>query len=233
MEDNDKKSLNYKQENKNKYEDMHKYRNVYFITGTAYAGKSTMAKLLSEKYNGIHCEENYHDRLSDKLDKTEFPGLCYTRDLKDWRHFIRRTPDEYANWISVTNKECEKLELIILEDLIKENKKIFVDTNISVETLMKISDKDHVLIMLADPYISVNRFFERPDREKQFLYKLLMNEENPEKALENFKKCLEKINNEEEYNRFLNCGFNVIIRDESRSIDDTLKLVEKLFKLRK
>ena len=210
-----------------------KYENVYFITGTAYAGKSTMIKLLADKYNGRLCEENYHDRLSDTLDSKEFPGLCYTRDLKDWRHFIRRSPDEYANWIHMTNKECEKLELIILEELIKENKKIFVDTNISVETLMKISDKDHVLIMLADPYISVHRFFERPDREKQFLYKLLMNEKNPEKALDNFRKCLERINNEEEYNRFFNCGFNVIIRDESRSIDDTLKLVEKLFKLSK
>ena len=52
-----------------------KYKNVYFITGTAYAGKSTMAKLLSEKYNGIHCEENYHDRLRYTLDKNEFPGL--------------------------------------------------------------------------------------------------------------------------------------------------------------
>ena len=28
-----------------------KYNNVYFINGTAYAGKSTMVKLLAEKYN--------------------------------------------------------------------------------------------------------------------------------------------------------------------------------------
>ena len=32
--------------------------------------------------------------------------------------------------------------------------------------------------MLADPDISVNRFFDRPDREKQFLYQLLIKEEN-------------------------------------------------------
>ncbi len=209
-----------------------KYKNVYFINGTAYAGKSTMVKMLAEKYNGILCEENYHDRLSDTLDTKEFPGLCYTRDLKDWSHFIRRTPDEYENWIKTTSKECEKLELIILEDLIKENKKIFVDTNVSIETLMKITDKEHVLIMLADPSISVNRFFERPDREKQFLYQLLMKEENPTKALDNFKKCLERINNEESYNKFLNSGFNVIIRDESRTIEETLELVEKLFNLK-
>lgn len=47
-----------------------------------------------------------------------------------------------------------------------EGKPVFVDTNISIETLKKISDTDHVLIMLADPDISVNLFFNRPDKEK-------------------------------------------------------------------
>lgn len=32
--------------------------NIFFINGTAYAGKSTMVKRLAEKYNGIACEEN-------------------------------------------------------------------------------------------------------------------------------------------------------------------------------
>lgn len=208
-----------------------KFKNVYFINGNAYAGKSTMVKLLAEKYNGILCEENYHNAYLSDLDKNEFPGLTYTRDLKDWRHFIRRTPDEYEHWINITSKECEILELQILEDLIKEDKLIFVDTNISIETLLKISDKDHVLIMLADPDISVNRFFERPDREKQFLYKLLLNEEDSEKALLNFRNCLKRINTKEKYDEFLNSGFNVIIRDEKRSIEETLELVERSFKL--
>ena len=35
-------------------------RNCYFINGTAYAGKSTMCRMLAEKYNMIHCEENYN-----------------------------------------------------------------------------------------------------------------------------------------------------------------------------
>ena len=209
-----------------------KFKNVYFINGNAYAGKSTMVKLLAEKYNGVLCEENYHNAYLSDLDKNEFPGLTYTRDLKDWRDFIRRTPDEYEHWINITSKECEILELQILEDLIKEDNLIFVDTNISIETLSKISDKDHVLIMLADPDISVNRFFERPDREKQFLYKLLLNEADPDKALLNFRNCLKRINTKEKYNEFLNSGFNVILRDEKRSIDETLKLVERSFKLK-
>lgn len=60
-----------------------------------------------------------------------------------------------------------------------------MDTNISIETLKKISDKKHVMIMLADPMISVKSFFERPDKEKQFLYQLLLAEKDSEKAIAN------------------------------------------------
>ena len=40
-----------------------RFSNVFFINGTAYAGNSTMVKMLAEKYNGIACEENYHDSM--------------------------------------------------------------------------------------------------------------------------------------------------------------------------
>ena len=208
-----------------------KFGNVYFINGTAYAGKSTMVKALAEKYDGIACEENYQDALLDDLDSREFPSLTYTRDLANWSDFIRRTPDEYRAWIDGCIKECTILELKILDEVSKKGKKVFVDTNIPVETLWTISDKDHVLIMLADPDISVRRFFERPDREKQFLYQLLMKEDNPEKALDNFRECLKKVNSVDAYNKFLNSGFNVIVREEARTIGETLALAEKAFRL--
>ena len=209
-----------------------KFNNVYFINGTAYAGKSTMVKLLAKKYNGIACEENYHDRLISQLSSSEFPNVTYTRDLVNWSEFIRRTPDEYEAWINGCIKECTVLELRILEELAKQGKRVFVDTNIPIEVLKTITDKEHVLIMLADPNISVDRFFERPDKEKQFLYQLLLKEENPNKAIDNFKECLKRINSKENYDNFLNSGFHVLFRDEKRTIDETLLLVEKLFQLR-
>ncbi len=209
-----------------------KFSNVYFINGTAYAGKSTMVKLLAEKHNGIACEENYHNAVIADLDSREFPGLTYTRDLKNWSDFVRRTPDEYEAWIKRTTEECTILELQILEELSKQDKLIFVDTNIPIEVLTDISDKDHVLIMLADPDISVNRFFERPDKEKQFLYLLLLKEERPNEALENFRKCLMRVNSKEIYNHFLNSGFNVILRNEERTIEETLLFVENLFNIK-
>lgn len=207
------------------------FENAYFIRGSAYAGKSTTVKLLAEKYGGIQCEENYHDRLLDEPDSKEFPCLTYTRDLKDWHDFIRRTPEEYLAWVDGVAKECEILELRILKDLCKQGRPVFVDTNISLETLREIAPHDHVLIMLADPMISVNRFFERPDREKQFLYKLIMEEPDPEKALENYRQGLMLINSQERYDRYLNSGFNVIKRDENRTVEQTVLLAEKAFGL--
>ena len=192
-----------------------------------------MVKLLADKYEGIACEENYHDELLDGLDKEQFPALTYTRDLEDFHDFIRRSPEEYEAWIDDVSKECEILELRILDNLVKENpdKKIFVDTNISLETLKNIANPQHVLIMLADPMISVKRFFERPDKEKQFLYQLIMEEPDPEKAMENYREGLTRINSKERYDKFLNSGFNVILRDEDRTIEQTLALVEQTFGL--
>ena len=201
--------------------------NMYFITGTAYAGKSTMIKLLAERFDGIACEENYHDQLLPELDSKEFPAVTYTRDIKDWHDFVKRSPQEYSDWFDQAKAECEILEMRILEELSKQNKKIFVDTNISLETLRTRFNPDHVVIMLAEQDISVKRFFERPDPEKQFLYQLLLELPDPEKAIANFREGLTMINSKENYEKMQNSGFKVIYRDETRSKEETLDLVAR------
>ena len=208
------------------------FKNVYFINGNAYAGKSTMVRMLSEKFGGVFCGENYHDSLLPGLSREEFPCLTYTRDLEDWHDFIRRTPEEYEAWFDGVSKECETLELRILEELSGREKPVFVDTNISPETLKTVAEPGHVLIMLADPMISVNRFFERPDREKQFLYRLITEEPDPERAMENYREGLKRINSRERYDRFLHSGFPVLLRDERRTAEETLSIVEDYFALR-
>ena len=58
-----------------------------------------------------------------------------------------------------------------------------------------------------------------------------MEEPDPEKAMENYRQGLIKINSREKYDAFLNSGFNVILRDENRSVEETLALVERAFGL--
>ena len=201
--------------------------NFYFFTGTSYAGKSTMVHLLAEKYNGIECGENYHDNYDGELDPEEFPALCYTRDLKDWHDFIRRTPEEYANWIAAAKKECEIIELRMIEKMETNGRKVFVDTNISLETLHKISDRRHVMVMLSPREMVIDRFFDRPDKEKQFLYQLMMEEPNPQAALENYRRGLELIHSQENYDEFLNSGFEINMRDDRLGLEGTMALIEK------
>ena len=207
------------------------FENAYFIIGTAYAGKSTMVKELAKRHSGIACEENYHDNYPETLDAGEFPCLTYTRDLEDWHEFIRRSPQEYKAWIDGVKKECEILELRMLPEICNQGKPVFVDTNISIATLKRIAPENHTLVMLADPMISVRRFFERPDPEKQFLYKLILEEPDPEYAMQNYRKGLELINSKDTYDEFLNAGFTTILRDENRTIEETVALAEKAFRL--
>ena len=210
-------------------------RNVYFVIGTSYAGKSTIVKNLAKKHNGLALEENYHDEKLPELDSRDFPNLTYTRDLQDWHVFIRRTPDEYVTWIKNVQKECEIVELQILEELLRKpeshDRKIFVDTNISIETLHKISDTDHVLVMLADPEIGIHRFFDRPDPEKQFLYQLMLEEPDPQAALDNYREILTRICSRESYEMLEKSGFNVMYRDENRTQEETVQLAEELLKI--
>ena len=203
------------------------FENAYFVIGTSYAGKSTMVKELAKKNGGIACEENYHDNYPEELDPKEFPCLTYTRDLKDWHDFIRRTPQEYKDWIDGAKRECEIIELRMLPDICSQGKPVFVDTNISIKTLRSIAPENHTVVLLSDSDISIKRFFDRPDPEKQFLYKLMLEEPDPGKALENYRQGLELICSKESYDELLYSGFNVIQRDENRSIEQTLALVEK------
>lgn len=208
------------------------FPNVYFVNGNAYAGKSTLVRLLAEKHGGVACGENYHDRLLPELDPAEFPCLCWSRDLEDWHDFIRRSPEEYEAWYDGVTLECERLELRILEGLRGETRPVFVDTNIRPATLRTAAEPGHVLIMLADPEISVRRFFERPDREKQFLYRLILEEPDPAAAMENYRRGLTRINSRARYDAFLQAGFPVLLRDEDRSPEQTLALAEGVFNLR-
>ena len=112
-----------------------------------------------------------------------------------------------------------------------QGKKIFVDTNICIETLHRISDTQHVLVMLADPEIGIHRFFDRSDPEKQFLYQLMMEEPDPQAALDNYREILTRICSKESYDELLHSGFEVIFREEERNQEETVLLAEKIFGL--
>ena len=211
----------------------HYLKNVYFITGTAYAGKSTMAKMLASRYDMILCGENYHSKVSDTVATPELqPDISYINNLTDWKDFVTRTPEEYERWIYSTSKEAAEFEVAELIS-ISGNKKIIVDTNIPLEILKEISDYNHVIVMLSPQSMSVERFFDRNDLDKQFILNVIDSCENPKAVMENYKRGLTLINSQEHYNEYANSGFFTVIRQDTKkdTKEEVCNVIAKHFKL--
>lgn len=202
-------------------------RNVYFITGTAYAGKSTTVKMLAERYDMICCEENFHSAVSDVVASPEGrPNIHYLNTLTDWKQFVMRSPEEYARWVAGVAEEAAEFEVAVLLSLPKDRKAI-VDTNIPVGMLKEISDFRRVAVMLSPQSMSVERFFERGDAEKQFLLKTIESCEDPDAVFENFRQGLALVNSREAYDEFAGSGFFTLVRDEEGR-DTREEVCEKL-----
>ena len=192
----------------------HYLKNVYFITGTAYAGKSTTVKMLADRYNMIFCGENYHSRISDTVATPDAqPDICYLKTLTDWKDFVLRSPEEYERWIYSTGREAAEFEVAELISMAGD-RKIIADTNIPLDILKEISDYNHVAIMLSPQAMSVDRFFDRDDPEKQFILSVIQSCDDPEAAMDNYKRGLALINSKKQYDEFVESGFFTVIRQD-------------------
>ena len=190
-------------------------KNVYFITGTAYAGKSTTVKMLAERYDMISCGENYHIEVSDVVATPDVqPDLCYRKSLTDWKDFVTRSPEEYERWIYNSGKEGAEFEVAELISISKD-RKVIVDTSIPIEVLKEISDYNHVAVMLSPQSMSVERFFDRSDPDKQFILSIIDSYENREAVMENYKRGLALINSQKHYDEYANSGFFTVVREDN------------------
>ena len=204
-------------------------KNVYFITGTAYAGKSTMVKMLAERYDMILCGENYHTGVSDIIAAPEEqPDTCYMKELTDWRDFVTRSPEEYERWIYSVGREAAEFEVAELISLSKE-RKVIVDTNISVDILKEISDYDRVVVMLSPQSMSVDLFFDRDDPEKRFLLEVIESCDDPVSVMENYKRGLALINGRKHYDEYANSGFFTVVREDNEK-DTKEEMCDKIAK---
>ena len=194
----------------------HYLKNVYFITGTAYAGKSTTVKMLAERYDMVFCGENYHSKVSDAVATPDAqPDICFLKTLTDWKEFVTRTPEEYERWIYSTSKEAAEFEVAELIS-ISQDRKVIVDTNIPVGILKEISNYNHVAVMLSPLSMRVDRFFDRSDPEKQFLLNVIESCEDSKTVMENYRRGLELINGQKHYDEYTNSGFFTVVRQDTQ-----------------
>ena len=212
----------------------HYLKDVYFINGTAYAGKSTMVHMLAERYNMIECGENYHMKVSTVVASPDCqPASSYFSTMSGWEEFLNRTPEEYEKWVFGGHEEIMQFEIAELIQLSAQGKKIIVDTNIPPEILREIAEPNHVAIMLSPHSMSVERFFDRNDPDKQFLLNEIAKCKDPQKTMENFRACIARINRPEIYEQMKNSGFFVLEREntDKDTREETLQRLAEHFGL--
>lgn len=174
----------------------HYLKNVYFITGTAYAGKFTTVKMLADRYGMICCGENYHSAVSDLVAMPDAqPDISYLNSLTDWKDFVTRPPEEYERWMLSVGREAAEFEVAELISIARE-KKVIADTNIPVDMLKEVSDYQHVAVMLSPQSMSVERFFDRSDPDKQILLHVIESCDDPAAVMENYRRGLALINSQ-------------------------------------
>ncbi len=211
----------------------HYLKNVYFITGTAYAGKSTTVKMLAERYDMVFCGENYHCSVSDIVAAPDVqPDMYFTKNLTDWKKFVTRSPEEYERWIYSVGKEAAEFEVAELIALSRD-RKVIVDTNIPIDVLKAISDYNHVAVMLSTLSMSVERFFDRNDPEKQFILSVIDSCENSDEVMENYKKGLALINSKKHYDEYADSGFFTVVRQDNGkdTREEVCDIIERHFGL--
>jgi len=166
-------------------------RNVYFINGHSYAGKSTMVKMLADRYDMVFCCENYQSGFPDSFPKSELsrwqqPALCYFDTMSGWEEWLNMSPEAHGEWVQHCTQDCIEVEIAELIKRAASGKKVIVDTNITPEILRAISDYRRVAIMLSDPKEVEKRFFNRDDADKKFMMEQIKKCKDPEATLANF-----------------------------------------------
>ena len=77
----------------------HSLQNVYFLTGTALAGKTTMSKVLAEKHGFIHFNDNWHEdnfKVWESIIDPKYQiNASKRQEVTDWEAYFGRSVEEF------------------------------------------------------------------------------------------------------------------------------------------
>lgn len=212
----------------------HSLQNVYFLVGTALAGKTTMVHEISKKHGFIPLIDNYHEDCFKEFrsvcnDKYQ-PQSTKKKEIIDWEAYFNRTVEEFLADRDDYSENDEYIEFILIE-LIKlsQNNKVITDICIPFKLLTEISDYNRIACLLASPEMVTCENYGKREDHREFLECIKsLNEPNKKLAVQDE---LFKIDVEKTYEDALQYGLFTIVRTDSSTIPDTLDILEKHFNL--
>jgi hypothetical protein len=202
-------------------------KNVYFLCGGAYGGKTTMAKLLEEKHGFVRYRQGDHSDEYAKLEtKEEQPAMSFDRSA-DWHGYFAQPPRQYADWMQAELREEAEFTIADLLSIPKD-KKVIVDGIIPLDILKEISDYDHVFLLFAPDEMKRAHYFDRADKDE--IYQFILSFPDGNELLNNVIEAL-NIDNISERQKFIDSGFMYKERTDGDTIKETLTVIEKHFGL--
>ena len=202
-------------------------RNVYFLSGGAYGGKTTMAKLLEERHGFIRYRQGDHaDAYAALATPGEQPVMCTDRSA-DWHGYFAQPPRQYADWMRAELREEAEFTVA---DLLRfpEDARVIVDGIIPLDILRDISDYDHVFLLFAPDEMKRKHYFDRADKDE--VYRFILSFPDGRELRDNVIEAL-NIDNESEREAFIGSGFRYLERTEGDTLERTLRTIETHFGL--
>ena len=204
-------------------------KNVYFLCGGAYGGKTTMARLFEEKHGFIRYRQGDHwDDYSVIANAENQPAMSLDRS-SDWHGFFAQPPRKYADWMRAELHEEAEFTVADLLSMPKD-KKIIVDGILPIDLLKEISDYEHVFLLFAPNEMKRKHYFDRADKDE--VYQFILSFPDGQELLSNVIEAL-NLDNEAERQSFVESGFRYLERKEGDTIEDTLRKIEEHFLLDK
>ena len=199
-------------------------KNVYFISGTACGGKTTVTKALSRKYGipvyVIDDQFTIHQLMSDPEHQ---PNM--NKSFRDADEFFGRSVEEYRNWLLGNSRE--QLDYVLL-DLIRlsRDRVVLCDLHIVAEEADRITDPSRIAFLMREPKDMTEAYCNRPDHQpfRDFIHSAT----DYEKAKATCDETLYSLNIGF-YNYIRKSNYFWLERDDTRSVDETADLVAKHF----
>ena len=211
----------------------HSLRNVYFLTGTALAGKTTASRALAEKHSLLCFNDNYHENhfkvWQSIIDPKYQKSASKRQAVTDWEAYFGRSVEEFLAAGDVNGND-EYMEFVIIE-LIKlsQNSKVVADVSMPMELLVQISDYSRIACMLTAPELVTCRNYGSREDHKEFLA-CILSLKDPEKKIA-VQDELFRIRTEQTYADAQKHGLFSIVRTQESTVEDTLRSLEQHFGL--
>lgn len=201
-------------------------KNVYFITGTPCGGKTTISRELAKRHNltvyDIDEQFSNHKQISNPKFQ---PAMNKT--FRNADEFFDRTVEEYKQWLIENNRE--QLDFVLLDLIcLSQNQIVLCDCHLTVEEADNLTEPSRIIFLIKEPTDLVGDYCNRPDHKG--FSDFLNSASDIEKAKATCNETLKELNFKR-YQQIKDSKYFWIERNESSTVEKTLRKTEKHFKL--